>query len=292
MKDTEKQDPKLVGILVPGDNDPVDLSPNGVFSATIRVSADVQKVAAWVYPGGGSVPLPLEPPKDAVRMDATAQLFTFPNIPGSLGSVQEPHPQNRLVVWGWTGSEWSYRDDVQFRGTCQPSATVDVPATSCLWFAWASPASAIQGPEGETDTHRPQVLIVPQGSQSVALSVSDGIWWHVKADKRRSGADGLNGSGDLPDDKRNLENDAYCSADFKSEGIKPLKTHLNKLVGIWEIDGQAPTAESKADQRILGQNPGSLTVPTGATRLFLGFHDGRHWINNGGSVSVTADWSN
>jgi hypothetical protein len=271
----------------------VDLSDTGTFDAEVDASADVQRAAAWVYPADVTS-FPDEPPQGAAIVENPSQQFTFPDIAGAVGRMAEPYPSNTLVVWGWTGSEWSYRHDVQFYGRSQNPISVDVSAKCCLWFAWAPPASPLSepegGPAGEDDTYRPVALPVPSAARSAALTVGDGIWWHHDADGRRSGANGLDGTNGLPNDQRSLERQEYRSPNYNSEGITPLNAHLNKLVGIWEIGGQAPLASSPTDQVEIGQNPGSIAVPPGATKLFLGFHDGRQWTNNDGSVSVALEW--
>lgn len=85
-------------------------------------------------------------------------------------------------------------------------------------------------------------------------------------------------------------------------GISLLTANLNMLVGVF-LDSSAPvpgaepaalstvagddmTTPLLAQSFAIGASLEGIVVPTGATRLFLGMHDGFEWTNNSGSVSA------
>jgi hypothetical protein len=102
--------------------------------------------------------------------------------------------------------------------------------------------------------------------------------------------------------------DGYASYDpthqeYVDLGIsRLLNSPLNLLVGVFLTD-TAPAAFSAppsldydtsdmttpALQQVfgIGSGPVDITVPTGATRLFLGLNDGFEWTNNVGELQVT-----
>lgn len=85
-------------------------------------------------------------------------------------------------------------------------------------------------------------------------------------------------------------------------GISLLTADLNMLVGVFLDDlepmlGSVPDSLSTEDGDdmtspllrqafAIGAGLENLTVPDGATRLFLGMHDGFEWTNNSGRVEV------
>ncbi|ADB14966.1 hypothetical protein Psta_0271 [Pirellula staleyi DSM 6068] len=152
--------------------------------------------------------------------------------------------------------------------------TREVLATYCLWFAWAP--EGVAGPDGETvnNTYRP-IAIDIEGAVSLEITANPAdLWWHHPGNSSNAG--GLN-------DERGLENSAYRSATYQSENILPLTARLNELVSMQGTQ-DIPTSEVIQERVGLGcvQNVGA-----DMTRLFLGFHDGRQWTNNGGLVRVT-----
>ena len=76
---------------------------------------------------------------------------------------------------------------------------------------------------------------------------------------------------------------------------------LNTLLGAFTDDtgptaGSAPTRLGASDVMttpelnqsfVIGASLSGIMVPTGATRLYFGLHDGFEWTNNNGSVDVT-----
>lgn len=165
-----------------------------------------------------------------------------------------------------------------------------IRAKHCLWFSWTP--MTISGPEGEDETSRPEFDAVEDGADTVRITATDTSqkWRHHPDASRESGAGGLDGTGGIPNDSRGLENSAYKDSSLNSDGINELTTHLNKLVAIFEIQGAAPTPTSPQDQHIVGAGPTSLSIPAGASKIFIGFHDGRHWTNNDGHIDILLEW--
>jgi len=161
--------------------------------------------------------------------------------------------------------------------------SVRVDAKHCLWFSWALPS--VLGPEGEGSDSQPGHIDVDGASMvQIAQRDSSQKWRHHPSSDRESNANGLDGTDGTPLDVRGLENPGYQSAAYNSEGILPITTNLNKLVGIFEFGNAIPTSENPTSQLEIGAGPTELTVPEGATKLFLGFHDGREWTNNEKSI--------
>jgi len=88
-------------------------------------------------------------------------------------------------------------------------------------------------------------------------------------------------------------------------GISLLTADLNMLIGVF-LDDSAPvpgaepaalSTEDGDDMRspllaqafAIGAGLDNIMVPTGATRLFLGMHDGYEWTNNSGRVAVRVE---
>lgn len=173
---------------------------------------------------------------------------------------------------------------------------IKVLATQCLWFAWADPG--FPGVEGESDTaaYRPYEVPAEKGATSVritAATTAQDKWRHDPDPGRESGANGLNGTGGIPNDQRGLENPNYRrEAELHSLYLQELTTHLNKLVGVMESNDSAPTSENPYNQLPIGASylVEGDEFPANATRLWLGFHDGREWSNNQGSITVTVEW--
>ncbi|MEQ8784792.1 MAG: hypothetical protein RIC55_00770 [Pirellulaceae bacterium] len=170
-------------------------------------------------------------------------------------------------------------------------AVMNVSPKQSLWFAWSP--NPIPGPEGEGESSRPQFDAVEDGASQVQLTVLDTSkrWRHHPSADRESGPNGLDGSQGIPDDARDLENQQYKSSNLNSDGIilsQPI--HLNKLVAIFEINNSAPTPNEPSSILEVGA-AATLDLPLDATKIFLGFHDGRHWTNNEGEdMQVQIDW--
>jgi hypothetical protein len=161
---------------------------------------------------------------------------------------------------------------------------IAVSAKSCLWFTWAD--EGLDGPEGETvnDVYRPHAINISGIRRFIVRAIGpNDQWWHHPG--KVSGAEGI-------DDSRNLENENYKSAQYNSQKIRKLKARLNLLVG---LVGRDTAPASEVDQEPIGLER-EITVNDAAdNRLFLGFHDGRHWTNNGGSgvnveIEIIENW--
>ena len=165
----------------------------------------------------------------------------------------------------------------------QEKTATNVKATYCLWFAYAP--DDIAGPEGETtnSTYKPLEIDLTNVAELTVTASPDDKWWHHPGND--SGAEGIA-------DERNLENEAYKSATYHSTNIAKLETRLNLLVGLLG-DENPPTVER--EQIKIGLEKTITIDNANDTRLFLGFHDGRQWSNNGQdpaagvSVTITVD---
>lgn len=158
------------------------------------------------------------------------------------------------------------------------NGNVSVTAKQSLWFAFVTDTASLSGPEGEDSTSVPAKVAIDAGFVNVSLHVNEpGEWWHVNADSSRSGPNGLDGLGGVKKDERGLENAAYKSSTYNSEDIAEITAPLNKLVAMFDVK---ESGEFK--QYPVGVGPTSIDFPSGATTMYLGFHDGREWSNNGG----------
>jgi hypothetical protein len=156
---------------------------------------------------------------------------------------------------------------------------VIVSAKHSLWFSWAGDLTATHGPEGEDDnTYKPQFVSVA-GASTVSVTVQSGthVWAHHPTPDRESGPEGL-------PDVLGLENSLYQHAKYQSEFLNPITTNLNKCVGVFEINNAPPAMGTERDQVEIGAGTNFDPLPAGATKFFIGFHDGRHWTNNTGSI--------
>ena len=127
------------------------------------------------------------------------------------------------------------------------------------------------------------------GYESVSIS-ADGEWNHTP-----SGGTGPGGNG----------NPRTTAAAYQLFGISGMAADLNTLVGVFlsdaipdpnstppllsDLAGDDMSNPDIAQTFAIGESLSDIIVPVGATRLFLGMHDGREWINNSGYVTVTAE---
>ena len=157
--------------------------------------------------------------------------------------------------------------------------TSTVHGKYCLWFAWAP--EGVPGPEGETvDADYLPLEVDVAGIQAVRVTaVPTDEWWHHPGNKSNAG--GLSTT-------RDLQNDDYRSDTYRSKKIDTLKAKLNLLVGMLGPDPDTPPTSPVSQIEIgLGED---ITIDNIAdTRLYLGFHDGHEWSNNGGSVNVSIE---
>jgi len=139
----------------------------------------------------------------------------------------------------------------------------------------------MNGPYNETSSSKPVVVPIEIGQTQAVIAASGGPWQHGTDDSRQSGPEGI-------DDERNLEDDRYQNAEYRSAFISKKSAKLNSLMAMFGDASAPPTAP--VDQEIVGAG-GTFAIPEGAKSLFLGFHDGHEWCNNSGSVNVVVTLS-
>jgi hypothetical protein len=184
--------------------------------------------------------------------------------------------------------------------------TVNVTGKSCIYFAGqtaadmpltgsgGAPHDTFHGDGSDTDTLPPSVDVTGFGN-TIASITATGTWGFGPAypegpDGGTYTAFGINGTGTSHDEYDDL-------------GISLLTAPYNGLVGVF-LTGTAPVAGSAPislstlagddmttpllqQSFYIGSSLHDITIPSGATRLFFGLHDGFGWYNNIGSVSVT-----
>ncbi len=217
-------------------------------------------------------------------------------VPFVIGSeikdVKVPAGAQKLFLGFHDGQEWS-------DNTGQVEATlrweilqreVTVPATACLWYAWATDSELGKkgqgrGPFEESVAHRPVRIAVPPGVSTVSITAT-GKWRHDPAGNTVTGPDGKSSH------RRKLERPGYRGAAISgSQAIKDIAANMNKLVGIWQIGRAVPTEPSSVAPIEIGSNFRNQKVPKGATYLILGMHDGFEWSNNSGQVRAKILWN-
>jgi len=125
------------------------------------------------------------------------------------------------------------------------------------------------------------------------LSITaEGLWMHTPSlTPNGTGPEGIN------------NNSRTTAAAYQLFGISGMAAELNMLVGVFlsddlpdpsnpppllsALDGDDMSNPLLAQTFAIGESLSDIVVPDGATRLFLGMHDGREWINNSGSVTAT-----
>ena len=128
------------------------------------------------------------------------------------------------------------------------------------------------------------------GYEAISIS-ADGQWMHTPSGG--TGPGGIDG------------NSRTTAAAYQLFGISGMAADLNTLVGVFLSDtipdpsstppllsnlaGDDMSNPDIAQTFAIGESLSDIIVPVGATRLFLGMHDGREWINNSGFVTVTAE---
>jgi hypothetical protein len=159
---------------------------------------------------------------------------------------------------------------------------------------WLGVIRATNG--GNTDiTARTAASIIPQyvdvtawAAAGVNLNISaTGLWAHTPFPS--SDADGYGAN--------NLTHEEYDDL-----GISLLNAPLNSLVGVFLGSGLPNPAATPSSLTagvddmtspllqqgfVIGSSLNDITIPTGATRLYLGLHNGYEWWNNSGDMNVT-----
>lgn len=216
-------------------------------------------------------------------------------VPFVIGSemkdVKVPVRAQKLYLGFHDGQEWSDNSG-HVKATIRweiPRRVVTVPATACLWYAWATDgelgnAENGRGPFEESVAHRPVSIAVPPGVSTVSITAT-GNWRHDPADNTASNPDGKS------NDSRKLERPGYRGPAVRgSQAIKDIETNMNKLVGLWQIGQRVPSKPNSVVPIEIGSNYCDRKVPKGATRLYLGMHDGYEWSNNSGKVKAEIIW--
>ena len=284
----------LTAILVPpAAPTKTPLKPDGTLEVQTDVQVSITKIKLLIIPQG--VAEPADPPSNAREVNVTANPVVVSDMAGARATTDNTGYANKVKVWTFDGSGPVDSDVRNILCTMtSPTTTVSVSAKCCLWFAWAPTGSAaLKDPENEglVDAHRPIGVPVPPGSTSVTITAAasgtpDRRWRHDPAAGAASGPNGLNGSDGTPVNIKGLEVGGYQHANYGSDSITPLTTHLNKLVAMVE-DNWGPTPQQPTP---VGASA-TIALTANSTRVFLGMHDGRQWSNNSGDIVVTLTWT-
>jgi hypothetical protein len=173
-------------------------------------------------------------------------------------------------------------------------AEVTVPGTSCIYFAGQEDLSLFV-PSGDSDFDADVADAVDTMPVSVDITgfgdmisiTAVGIWGHDPG---------------LTSDPDGYNNWDATRAVYTALGISPvLNGRLNMLIGVFLTD-DAPSLVDVPDSLVwgtddmttpelqqafvIGSNLSGITVPVGATRLFLGLNNGYEWNNNVGELTV------
>ena len=177
------------------------------------------------------------------------------------------------------------------------SVTISVPGTACPSFAGQT--SPVPVPSGWTAAHFYGDLSDPttippfvdvSGFGGTILSITaTGTWGHGPSAGQWSGPDGY-------------ANYDPTRVQYEAFGISGINnTPLNALLGVF-LTGAAPLPPAPArlvlgtsdmtnpllqQTFVIGSSLYNITIPTGATMLFLGLNDGYEWTNNVGALRVT-----
>ena len=174
-----------------------------------------------------------------------------------------------------------------FLAVPQSVSAITVSGKSCVYFAGQTTLNGETFGWNETDVSIPPCIKVCSWS-TVSISAT-GLWTHTSSSNPEdwSGPGGKAGSEKTQDQYDDL-------------GISLLTTGLDTLVGVFLTDDPPDSEATPAELStvtttpalqqafIIGASLADITVPDGATRLFLGHHDGYEWSNNQGEVEVTA----
>ncbi|MFO0901255.1 MAG: hypothetical protein U0836_27835 [Pirellulales bacterium] len=177
------------------------------------------------------------------------------------------------------------------------SLQVAVPATSCVFFAGKT--TPVPLPPGRlaadyfgdlTDERTIPFFIGLKGAEPTIGVSASGLWAHGTDPSLISGPDGRH-------DPTSLFTSFEPYADF---GISRLTADINTLMGVFTTDngplaGQAPPPLAIGQDMkhpllnqsfAIGSELTGIFIPAGATRLYLGLHDGGEWNNNQNQLSV------
>ena len=178
-------------------------------------------------------------------------------------------------------------------GSAMANITLPVSGKSCIFFAGQGSPVVAPGPGpyyGDlTDPGTVPVGIDITGFSGPISIAASGVWGHGPG--LLSGPDGLVGSDPT-------------HAQYRKFGISAIdNSNLNQLIGVFLTDAAPDTSLPPPASLTVGTSDmtspllqqgfliasslENITIPVGATRLFLGLNDGYEWTNNVGSIDVT-----
>jgi hypothetical protein len=209
--------------------------------------------------------------------------------PGQTAGTED-NTENHLAIgiggnFGWNdesdgGADYNILGYIVEYDRSTSASTIPVSGEACVHFAGQSGPVPDFG-WNETDASIPPFIEVCGGG---TLSISAaGTWGHPPL----SGPNGYGVS------ELTLEQ-------YDDLGISLLTADLNMLVGVFLTDdppdpGATPPSLTFGDDMtspelqqafVIGSSLSDIQVPSGATRLFFGLHDGYEWSNNTGEVEV------
>jgi len=275
--------------------------------AVLRVEGEVNAediVRLCAYKEGDEPDLTENTP-DENAVEAFRHGTTFRR--GAVPIVQSVVDGDVVVLVGWASNNGGaeYVQFAQLTATVNLVTEVTVDAKNCLHFAWApnpvaDPNSGefkLVGPDvsgrqwgnkrEEGLEYHPVELVVPEGASQLQLSIVGETKWRNCAEEEN---DGSCTSDEMGRSRTVTTKGEYQHQDYRSEAIPRVDANLCMLVGLWgDVD---PISGSPDANRIAKIADGTTwNVYPGATRLFLGFHDGYEWNNNSGQCRVSLTWS-
>lgn len=260
------------------------LTHEGATQVAGTAPANVTKVKIAIFAPDETIPD--SPPEDAVVIDmpgTTGQTYLAERVLGARGSLGTSNLQpNTVVVWHFQGDMELEPDSRQFLARQPSESVVTVPATSCLWFAWAENVATGDGTTWEPDisAYRPFSIGVPPDAQQARISYLGGQWGHHGDD----GAHISDANGE--DEEQPLQQTQYQATKFNSVMLQGITARLNRLVA---MVGPCAAPTSAVTEQDIGNGPTTIPVAD-KERLLLGFHDGFEWSNNTGGVIVKIEW--
>ena len=173
-----------------------------------------------------------------------------------------------------------------FLAAPQSASAIAVPGKACVYFAGQTTLTSDFGYDETVASLPPYIDVCSWSTVSITAA---GLWTHTSSPYPEdwSGPGGKVGS-------------EKTQEQYDDLGISLLTTGLDTLVGVFLTDDPPDSEATPAELTtvtttpalqqafIIGAGLADITVPDGATRLFLGHHDGYEWSNNQGEVEVTA----
>ncbi len=295
-------------VFVDSTSSPNTVSIEGTLPASLaaKLKSEVEVAAVEVYAKCyDTITPPVEEPgkppgPSFTKCDLSTTSFFKDKVKKAQGGGTTTN-NNTMIAWYTdnNGTTWTRADqDIQFIGVDSLLVSgIKVKGKSCLAFAYAptgykGPASV--GPNGVSDEaatgpeYRPIEVDIPVGATEVVVKSTGGEWRHGPNNAQAADANGLTGQA-----KHSLDG-AYIDAVYNSENIENQSLYLDRLVGLFGDDSGFILTGGKAIIQDIGKNEtgaNKITIPNGATILFLGMHDGYEWSNNSGEVDVEATFT-